>query len=88
MLIHSISEEDVKKHPRFFVYCNSFLRSYTKWNSYLQHIQRGCRSVTLERSNTNSTNNEQKIDESYLVSNGVGGTNESFSEPKEEQDDQ
>ena len=85
VLIHSISEEDVKKHPRFFVNCNSCSRSYTKWNSYLQ---RGCRSVTLERSNTNSTNNKQKIDESYLVSNGVGGTNESFSEPKEEQDDQ
>ena len=26
--------------------------------------------------------------ESYLVSNGVGSTNEAFSEPKEEQDDQ
>ena len=82
-------EEDVKKHCQgFFVYCNSCLRSYTKWNSYLKHIQRGCRSVTLKRYTTNSTNNKQKIDKSYLVCNGVGGTNEAFSEPKEEQDDQ
>ena len=92
----SISEEDVKKHvlklhkhhPRFFVYCNSCLRSYTKWNSYLKHIQRGCRSVRLEGSITNSTNNEQETDKSYLVSNGIGDTSEELSEPKEEQDDQ
>ena len=33
-----------KHHPRFMVYCKSCLRSYTKWNSYLRHLKRGCHS--------------------------------------------
>lgn len=31
-----------KSDPRFLVYCKSCLRSYTKWDSYRKHLQRGC----------------------------------------------
>lgn len=31
-----------KNDPRFHIYCESCLRSYTKWDSYRKHIQRGC----------------------------------------------
>lgn len=37
-----------KAHPRFHVYCRSCLRSYTKWDSYRKHIQRGCKTVLAE----------------------------------------
>ena len=38
-----------KAHPRFHVYCKSCLRSYTKWDSYRKHIQRGCKTVLSEQ---------------------------------------
>ena len=31
-----------KNDPRFHIYCESCLRSYTKWDSYRKHVQRGC----------------------------------------------
>ena len=32
-----------KDHPSFHVYCKTCLRSYTKWDSYRKHVQRGCK---------------------------------------------
>lgn len=32
--------------PKFHVYCESCLRSYTKWDSYKKHLQRGCSIVS------------------------------------------
>lgn len=45
-----------KSDPRFHIYCESCLRSYTKWDSYRKHIQRGCCVVspTADMSVTNS----------------------------------
>ena len=34
-----------KTDPKFHVYCKSCLRSYTKWDSYRKHVQRGCESM-------------------------------------------
>lgn len=31
-----------KNDSRFHIYCESCLRSYTKWDSYRKHVQRGC----------------------------------------------
>ena len=32
-----------REHPNFHVYCESCLRSYTKWDSYKKHRSRGCK---------------------------------------------
>lgn len=32
-----------REHPNFLVYCESCLRSYTKWDSYKKHRSRGCK---------------------------------------------
>lgn len=34
-----------KNDPRFHIYCKSCLRSYTKWDSYRKHVQRGCNAT-------------------------------------------
>lgn len=34
-----------KNDPRFNVYCSLCLRSFTKWDSYRKHIQRGCTAI-------------------------------------------
>lgn len=34
-----------KSDPRFHIYCESCLRSYTNWDSYRKHLQRGCNTI-------------------------------------------
>ena len=34
-----------KTDSMFHVYCKSCLRSYTKWDSYRKHMQRGCTAI-------------------------------------------
>ena len=34
-----------KSDPNFHVYCELCLRSYTKWDSYRKHLQRGCSAI-------------------------------------------
>lgn len=51
---HSRSLQSLTKHickshrsdPRFHVYCKSCLRSYSKWDSYRKHIERGCQKIS------------------------------------------
>ena len=51
--------------PKFHVYCKSCFRSYTKWDSYRKHIQRGCThmpSSVIANTNTHTSNNLQLAD--------------------------
>lgn len=41
-----------KSDPRFLIYCSMCLRSYTKWDSYRKHIQRGCSVIHQEPEDT------------------------------------
>ena len=45
-----LAQHIIKRHkhdPQFLVNCKRCLRSYTKWDSYRKHIQRGCTDVSI-----------------------------------------
>lgn len=75
----SLTTHICKSHrsdPRFNVYCKSCFRSYTKWESYRKHIQRGCKIMPCSTVNVASSSslqlesNDEDIDvDSSLVSN-------------------
>ena len=46
--INSLTSHVCRAHKTdsmFHVYCKSCLRSYTKWDSYRKHVQRGCNAI-------------------------------------------
>ena len=50
-----------KNDPRFHIYCESCLRSYTKWDSYRKHVQRGCSIVS--NGGTSTANSQPDSDQ-------------------------
>ena len=51
--INSLTSHVCRAHKTdsmFHVYCKSCLRSYTKWDSYRKHVQRGCNAIPIEDS--------------------------------------
>ena len=61
--LETLTEHVCTKHksdPRFLVYCNSCLCSYSKWDSYRKHLQRGCE--IMPTSATASTHTQANSD--------------------------
>lgn len=63
-----------KFDPRFHIFCNSCLRSYTKWDSYRKHVQRGCCMVSTPSMDESTTNSSSPIPTS--ISEDDNGGNE------------
>lgn len=58
---HIISKH--KDDPQFNVYCKLCLRSYTKWDSYRKHVQRGCSGCSTVLPNVSSPSSQLEIEE-------------------------